>query len=145
MNFTYWVQPTPTPSPVLGIASMNGFILDEKGSVVAYHQTEQLPLIQASIPPLTIGDRIESEELLVTIAVLRKLQEEGIAAVEARIYNATYMELTMEHDVHILFNTTNDPVLLSSSLQTMLSVFTIEGRFPKEIDFRFSKPVIRYY
>ena len=126
------------------VARIKIYAISEKGIVLSSNASPHLPEIDVSIDTPTVGSRLGGVELAMTLSFLNELKFRNIGVGSVKIYSKDMMILTTADTIRVLYASTNDVVALSSSLQTMLSVFTIEGTRPREIDLRYDKPVLRY-
>lgn len=102
-----------------------------------------LPVIQTLTDPLQDGDRLTGQGIEFTTELLSVLIKNQVAVQSVTIYTRDYSVLHLGN-TNVVYKEKESASILASSLQSMLSVFTIEGRMPTEIDFRFDKPVLRY-
>jgi len=102
-----------------------------------------LPVIQTQTDPLQDGDRLAGQGIEFTTEFLSALSKNQVAVQSVTIYTRDYSVLHL-NNTNVVYKEKESASVLASSLQSMLSVFTIEGRNPTEIDFRFDKPVLRY-
>lgn len=100
-----------------------------------------IPAIQgtngALAVPVTNGNsKSEFEQLL----------KEGNFNIEKREYHDddNYMIVQLVNGVVVIFSLSEDAKMQISSLQSILNRLTIDNRRPKTIDFRYSKPVVRF-
>ncbi len=135
-----------TPQDMRGetVARIGVLALTSNGYVVSSPDYESLPELTLYTDPLFPGDKIQGEEVLKTGQLLLLFKKNDIAVVSATIYTKDYCVLTLPETIRVLYNDKSDVRTLTSSLQSMMAVFTIEGTKPEEIDFRYDKPVIRY-
>lgn len=105
---------------------------------------QSLPQIQVFTDPLIDGDRLTGNGIEFTTELLFELQKNHIAVASVSIYTRDYSILRLVTNTIVIYKEKGSASELAASLQSMLSVFTIEGRNPSEIDFRFDKPVLRY-
>jgi hypothetical protein len=89
------------------------------------------------------GDRLTGQGIEFTTELLSHLLKKQVAVQSVTIYTRDYSVMRLG-DTNVVYKEKGSASELASSLQSMLSVFTIEGRVPSEIDFRFDKPVLRY-
>ena len=102
-----------------------------------------LPVIQTHTDPLKDGDRLTGQGIEFTTELLYHLSQKQVAVQSVTIYTRDYSVLRLSN-TNVVYKEKGSASTLATSLQSMLSVFTIEGRVPSEIDFRFDKPVLRY-
>lgn len=105
---------------------------------------QPLPIIQAVTDPLESGDRLSGQGIEFTTELLRELSKNQVAVESVTLYTRDYSILLLSTNTNVIYKEKGSASELATSLQSMLSVFTIEGRMPTEIDFRFDKPVLRY-
>ena len=127
-----------TPIGIIG-----NFAITDKQYIVPI-SNQSLPQIQAYTDPLAEGDKLTGNGIEFTTEFLAELAKHHIAVTSATIYTRDYSILRLATDTNVIYKEKPSASTLASSLQSMLSVFTIEGRVPSEIDFRFDKPVLRY-
>lgn len=70
------------------------------------------------------------------------LEKAGIASASVSLRDTTSFEVTLSEGAHVIFSATKPVDIQVSSLQLMLSRFTIEGKKFSQIDLRFERPVI---
>ena len=125
------------------VAVVQESLIDANGNVVGPFNQEDLAVIEISTDPLLYNTRIESEALRYSLSLLHLLQVAGFNVSTITIYHDWYITATVLDTIRILYTIHTDSDTLVSSLQSMLSAFTIEGVTLEEIDFRFDKPIVR--
>jgi hypothetical protein len=126
------------------VASVGNFFVTDKHFIVVSRAQRAIPVINIKTDPLTVGDRLSGQGIEVTLELLGILGNNKVAVESVTLYTNEYIVLKLMNPTIVIINENHNTAELASSLQSMLSVFTIEGRMPKEIDFRFDKPVVRY-
>lgn len=126
------------------VARIDSLVLTADGVIATSSGSFEIPILTVHTDPLSPGDRIKGVEVQKTVEILALLKKNNVAVESVTIYNKDYCVLILPETIRVLYNSNSDARTLISSLQTMMAVFTIEGRIPEEIDFRFDKPVIRY-
>lgn len=106
--------------------------------------SQSLPSVQILTDPLKTGDKLAGQGIEFTTQLLAALAKNQVAVDQVTIYTRDYSVLHLTTNTNLIYKEKPSVTELVSSLQSMLSVFTIEGRNPTEIDFRFDKPVLRY-
>lgn len=126
------------------VAIVSSFLISKEGVIIGRHTSESLPQLIANLPPLHKEEKVEGEEIRITLSLIAGLNEKGLIVKTAKIYNQDLMELVLEENIKVIYNISLDVKEAPSSLQIMLSSFKIEGKGLKEIDLRFGKPVVRF-
>lgn len=130
---------TDTGTPVGLVGSL---AITDSQYIVPVSNTS-LPVIQVLTDPLATGDKLAGQGIEFTTVFLGELAKKQVAVQSVTLYTRDYSVLHLAN-TNVIYKEKSSASELASSLQSMLSVFTIEGRVPSEIDFRFDKPVLRY-
>lgn len=129
------------------IARTGNYSVSTSGRIFEQVPDTSLPELIIGTDKLLPGDVLTGNEIKNTLAILALLKKNGIAVRSIYIYTKEYCVLEIPNQsgtIRVLYNENSNPTGLISSLQSIVSVFTIEGKVPDEVDFRFDKPVLRY-
>jgi hypothetical protein len=79
------------------------------------------------------------------IRIDEKLQEKGIIVESKSLSpNKTLLTVKVEKGPEVLFTSDHDIDWQISSLHSIIYKLTIENKQPKQIDFRFGKPIVKF-
>lgn len=124
------------------VAAISTKFLDETGKVVSDKPEQYVPHIDVTIPALIEGERLVDPAIRSTLALINEFSRSELAVERVTIYNDNYIELSLSDQTRIVCSTKCDPFLVVSTLRSIHSAYTIEGRLLDTVDFRFSKPFI---
>ncbi len=125
-----------TPAQELYISG--GGILYAKGT-----GSSQLPLISSSSPDVYAdGATVKEPWMLFIVTVLKNLQ--GYVQVAEVQKNEDDSVALRFDNTSILLRSTDDPKVVTDTLQALISSFRIKGSMPIRVDLRFEKPVVVY-
>ena len=118
--------------------------LDEDGIVLEKTDKDgNLPLVLIkNDPDLAVGQVFEYGEKQTLMSLLIGLKMSLIEARVIRLTSPREIEVWLDKDLLVLFNSEKNIDLQLDSLQLILSRSKIEGKTIKKIDLRFDKPVI---
>jgi hypothetical protein len=134
-------EPTPTPTPDEGIIALNGWYLDARGRVTSRKPPTPVPTLNARTDPLRAGLTVSGDAIETTLGVLGELSRTPLAVTQVTIYNDSYIELLLEDGTKMLFTSTRTPYDIRTTLQSIHTAYTMEGRVLDRIDYRYSKPL----
>ena len=118
-------------------------LVDREGVIVEFTQNSPLPIIIV-------------ERVLKDLVVGKKLDDEIVVAIQSFYFtyktnnvmqgNITQDSLvfTLDNLINVNYSLKQDPKVSVGALQLIMSRSRIDGKLPKIIDLRYSKPVIRY-
>ncbi len=95
------------------------------------------PAATSLISPLNSTDNLSDFK--------RKLSEKNISYSEIKENQDLSVQLTLKDGSIVLFSKEKDIEWQVSSLEELLSRLTIENKKPKTIDFRFDKPIVKFW
>jgi hypothetical protein len=142
LNASQKNQPQITTDAGTPVALIGSLAITEKQYIVPV-SNPSLPVIQTFTDTLQVDDRLSGQGIEFTTQLLSELGKKQVAVQRVTIYTRDYSVLHLAN-TNVIYKEKASASELASSLQSMLSVFTIEGKMPLEIDFRFDKPVLRY-
>lgn len=119
--------------------------LDEDAVVLPHgNDVPLLPVLHISSLDLIDNDRVANHSIKKSILIIRKLMEQGMTVDSLTIRDDIQeIEVVIGNEKLVMLSSI-DIEFFSSSLQLLLRQFRIEGKQPKEIDFRFNKPIVHF-
>jgi len=120
-------------------------IVDEDGFLLEKVKKTNLPIIltDQSIG-LSIGGRLDRDEVVWTIALLKNLKLKLLEPQVTKIVSPRRIELTLKGGPVVVFSSRKEAEIQLDSLQFIFSRAKIEGKRISKIDLRFDKPVAVY-
>lgn len=130
---------------VVAFATLSGdgyFLLDRDGVVVEFVKTTNLPYISApELPGLVVGHEAEDKFRRAASITYLVFRSQGVKQV--KLENSTIVA-QLQSGLRVIFPLEGDPQVLMGALQLILARSRMMDKLPKEIDLRYSKPVLRY-
>lgn len=126
----------------ISIASANGvFLVDSEGMVIAFAKTATLPILYGVKSALVVGERVspEIEASAKIIFLVNRAQGANTAYLEDGS-----LRVSLPNDISAQFSLDSDLRARVGALQLILSRIRMDGKLPKTIDLRYSKPILKY-
>lgn len=126
----------------VGIAVENGvFLVDSEGMIIALEKTSTFPVLYGLKSDMVVGERASQE--VVNAARILSLVNKAQGA------NTAYLErdsarVILANDISSYFSLDADVEAGVGALQLILSRIRMDGKLPKTIDLRYSKPILKY-
>lgn len=129
--------------PVLSWQSQTGrFLISRDGVAYALSGSEQVPQVSDPTSRLELGDTLSSVQVGTTLNVLKAISERF--TVLTMSIKGRDVLINLSSGTLVSLDGAGDLTRQVSALQLILSQAKIEGRLPKTIDLRFSKPVVTF-
>lgn len=129
--------------PVLTWQSRLGrYLVDKEG--IAYKEAagEPLPQVSAASSEIGLGDRLSEQEIGLSLRILEIT--EGKFSVLTIFFQDRDVRIQLSSGVEVNLDSRGDIVQMQETLQLILGQAKIEGRIPRQIDLRYSKPLVSY-
>ena len=131
--------------PVARIATnQKPLFIDVEGFPALSNNDELInTLPQIYISRATFNSSTPDWRLIKAISLINELKKKELV-LNHLTFNENNSEINalIDDSIEVLIPYNFDPLLLSPSLQTIISRFRIEGKFISKIDFRFEKPLV---
>ncbi len=128
---------------VLGLMNETGvFLVDQEGVIVSFAKTSSLPMLQiGNSANFVVGEHVSKEIMpaLKIIYLVNKLQ-----GVNTAYFENGEVRIQLPDEITAYFSSEGDIEARVGALQLILTRRKIDGKSPKTIDLRYSKPVLRY-
>lgn len=128
----------------LGKDKLNGiFLVSKDGTVLALEKDVGLPtlILDSNYPNPVVGLKIGEKEI--KAARLLYLTHKARGALQG-ILKKEDLETDLPDGTKVFYTLDQDPEILVGALQLIFAQDKIQNELPKEIDLRYSKPVLRY-
>lgn len=130
-------------TPVLSWQSQQGrYLIDETGLAFQEASAEPVPQIADPSSQLKLGDSLSRGQVATTLRVMQAL--EGKGTVLTMNIQGQDVTIQLSNNTIVKMDAGGDLAQESAALQLILTQAKIEGRYPRTIDLRYSKPVVTF-
>lgn len=129
--------------PVLTWQSSHGrYLVDKEGLAYKLASGEPLPQVSATSSQIDLGDRLSDQEIELSLRILEIT--EGKFSVLTIFFQDRDVRIQLSSGVEVILDSRGDITQMQETLQLILGQAKIEGRIPRQIDLRYSKPLVNY-
>ena len=121
------------------------FLVDRRGNIFAKtaESVEKLPTLTVSDDTLQVGQTISAEGIKLGLMLV-----EGLRTTEPRLESIVLqkgqLDVTLASNPKILINESRPANTTLLEIETLLNKFKEDKKYPKELDMRYSRPILRY-
>lgn len=120
------------------------YVVDEEGTLFsASPKAENVPIVEGFFNDIAISSHLPENLVKSIFPILSSVLAKELMITKITIVNPNEIIL-VGNDMYITTSAMKDGKTLSTSLQTLIQSFRIEGKKPRSIDLRFDKPIVRF-
>ena len=126
------------------VSPSSAFLVDRKGYIFAKNDpVDYLPKVMIDQEDIAVGQNTSAKGVRLAQQLVEGLRNTNPRLVNVLLRNGV-LEVSMTGDPRLLISESRSakPTLLE--LETLFSKFAQEEKFPKEVDMRYDRPVLRY-
>lgn len=122
------------------------FISDEKGYLFAQAASSSaIPVVKIFLnEEVKIGDRLEEKRIKTALAIIKELQIWQIKVREIGLVGLESIPVRLQDQTLVIFSSHKDVQAQVASLQAIITRHRMEKRGARQIDLRYTKPVVKY-
>lgn len=129
--------------PVMTWQSRHGrFLVDRLGVAYKLASSESLPQVSAIDSEVKLGDKLSDQEVGLSLRILEVTA--GKFNVLTINFKGRDVRIQLSSGSEVIVDSSGDLVQMRETLQLILAQAKIEGRIPRQIDLRYSKPIVNY-
>src|SRR5690606_30747768 len=126
------------------LASPDGvFLADRNGYIFAEASSTALPKLTTDASVSEVGKTASAEGIMLGMYLIKGLRN-TTPRLQSIVLEEGQLEVKLASSTLILINEERDAVPTTEQIQTLLAKFEQDKKYPKEIDMRFDRPVLRY-
>lgn len=142
---TIFIELTYRDKTAMIFAKNSFFIVDETGFIFEKVSTNSgYPIVNLENQEVGLGTNITHNNLNKVLRIIKLARDRNMQFIDIRMLTNDDISMHLDQGVQVVIGKSLEAEEIVSSLQIMIKRFTIEGKIPKKIDFRFTKPVVTF-